>query len=528
MCGFLVYAGKPDGLEVKLQDSFKKIAHRGPDRSCEWRNAGSWWGFHRLAIMDTSTKGDQPFLDLKTKSAVVCNGEIYNFEELSKHVDHEFVSGSDCEVLLPVFKKYGIQKLCTMLDGEFAFVLFDGVSKSFYAVRDPLGIRPLFWGKTEDSTLVFASEMKALHTLCKDIQAVPPGHWFDGKEFHSYLDLTEVKAITSGDRKKVAVGIQSYLIKAVEKRLHADVPLGFLLSGGLDSSLVVAIAAKKLKKKLKTFSIGMAGDAIDLKYARIVADYLNTEHYEVIMKADDVIKILPEVIKKLETWDITTIRASIGMYLVCKYVRENTEVRVLLTGEVSDELFGYKYTDFAPDAQSFQEEAAKRIRELYFYDVLRADRCIAAHGLEARVPFSDTDFVQYVMSIDPQLKMNTNGVGKFLLRFAFQDTNILPDSILMREKAAFSDAVGHSMVDILREYADRKYSEEEFKSKTAKMKHVVPISKEGLLYREIFSSFYPGREGLIPAYWMPNPKWVGNKVVDPSARYLSNYGKSGT
>lgn len=527
MCGFLVYAGKPDGLESKLQQGFKKISHRGPDRSLEWRNAGSWWGFHRLAIMDTSRKGDQPFLDPATRSAVVCNGEIYNFEKLEEEVDHDFVSGSDCEVLLPVFRKFGIEKLCTMLDGEFAFVLYDGLSNTFYAVRDPLGIRPLFWGKTADGVLMFASEMKALHSLCKEIQAFPPGHWFDGKKFHSYLDLTKVEKVILADAKTVAQGIHTFLKKAVEKRLQADVPVGFLLSGGLDSSLVCAIAAKKLKKPLKTFSIGMVRDAIDSKYARIVADYLKTDHHEVIMSEDDVIKVLPDVIKKLETWDITTIRASIGMYLVCKYVREKTDVRVLLTGEVSDELFGYKYTDFAPDAKSFQEEAAKRIRELYFYDVLRADRCIAAHGLEARVPFSDTDFVQYVMSIDPKLKMNTNGIGKYLLRLAFQDVKILPESILMREKAAFSDAVGHSMVDILRSYAEKKYSDEEFKKKSAQFGPVHPLSKEALLYREIFSSFYPGRETLIPTYWMPNPKWVGDKVQDPSARYLSNYGASG-
>jgi asparagine synthase (glutamine-hydrolysing) len=215
------------------------------------------------------------------------------------------------------------------------------------------------------------------------------------------------------------------------------------------------------------------------------------------------------------------------MYLVCKYIREKTEVRVLLTGEVSDEMFGYKYTDFAPDAKAFQDEAAKRIRELYFYDVLRADRCIAAHGLEARVPFSDTAFVQYVMSIDPKLKMNTTGVGKYLLRMSFQEAKILPESILMREKAAFSDAVGHSMVDILKAYADAKYSDEEFKTKSSKLGPITPISKEGLLYREIFSSYYPGREGMIPAYWLPNSTWTNCGVLDPSARYLPNYGASG-
>lgn len=526
MCGFVVYTGTHEGKVQSIEKAFQKIAHRGPDRyNCVETEAG-WWGFHRLAIMDTSTKGDQPFTDDEKQSYVVCNGEIYNFEELTHTVEHEFISGSDCEVILPVFQKYGIEKLCQMLDGEFAFVLYDGSASKYYAARDPLGIRPIFWGKTADGHVVLASEMKALHPICKTVQAFPPGHWFDGKEFHSYMDLTKVKQFINPDMKTRTHGINTLLTDAIIKRLHADVPVGFLLSGGLDSSLVCGVAAKFLNKPLKTFSIGMAKDAIDLKYARVVADYLKTDHTEVIMKEDEVVALLPELIEKLETWDITTIRASIGMYLVCKYIRQNTDVKVLLTGEVSDELFGYKYTDFAPTPESFQEEAAKRIRELYFYDVLRADRCIAAHGLEARVPFSDTKFVQYVMSLDPKLKMNTNGVGKYLLRMAFKDTGIIPDSILMREKAAFSDAVGHSMVDILRDHAEKKYSDEEFKKRCSTMGPVHPISKEALLYREIFSSFYPGREDIIPAYWMPNPKWT--KVNDPSARFLSNYGASGT
>lgn len=527
MCGFLVFTAQANACEKNLQEAFEKISHRGPDRSIIWKNSQSWWGFHRLAIMDTSYNGDQPFVDPKTESAVVCNGEIYNFEALSQDVNHNFISGSDCEVLLPFFHQYGIASLCANLDGEFAFVLYDGLSKTFYAVRDPMGIRPLFYGKTSDGTFVFASEMKAIHSLCKDVQAFPPGHWFDGERFHCYLDLTKVDQIVSEDEKVVTERIQFLLTKTVEKRLQADVPVGFLLSGGLDSSLVCAIASKAIAKPLQTFSIGMAHDAIDLKYARIVADFLKTDHHEVLMSEEEVIEILPKLIQKLETWDITTIRASIGMYFVCQYIREKTDVRALLTGEVSDELFGYKYTDFAPSPEEFQKEAEKRIRELYFYDVLRADRCIAAHGLEARVPFSDKEFVKYVMSLDPKMKMNTKGIGKYLLRMAFKESKILPDVILMREKAAFSDAVGHSMVDILRSYAEKKYSDEEFQLKADRLGPIRPISKEGLLYRDIFLSFYPDREAVIPAYWLPNSQWSNCKVLDPSARFLPNYGSSG-
>ena len=233
------------------------------------------------------------------------------------------------------------------------------------------------------------------------------------------------------------------------------------------------------------------------------------------------------MIELLATYDITTIRASMGMYLVCKYIHENTDIRVLLTGEISDELFGYKYTDFAPSAEEFQKESQKRIRELHYYDVLRADRCISVNSIEARVPFGDLDFASYVMAIDPQKKMNVYGKGKYLLRHAFEDGSYLPHDILMREKAAFSDAVGHSMVDYLKEYANGKYTDAEFEEKRKKYAHVPPISKESLLYREIFEKYYTGQSQMIPAFWMPNETWPGCKVDDPSARVLSNYGDSG-
>ena len=215
------------------------------------------------------------------------------------------------------------------------------------------------------------------------------------------------------------------------------------------------------------------------------------------------------------------------MYLVCKAIHEQTDVRVLLTGEVSDELFGYKYTDFAPSAEEFQKEAQKRMRELYAYDVLRADRCISVHSLEARVPFGDLDFVHYVMSIDPEMKMNRHGVGKYLLRRAFDGEGLLPDGILWREKAAFSDAVGHSLADNLKALAERMYSDADFEHKRRRYTFSQPFTKESLLYREIFEKFYPGQAEMVPGFWMPNRNWAGCDVGDPSARYLSNYGDSG-
>ena len=245
-----------------------------------------------------------------------------------------------------------------------------------------------------------------------------------------------------------------------------------------------------------------------------------------IITKEDVLSSLETVIKILGTYDITTIRASMGMYLICKAIHEKTDIRVLLTGEISDELFGYKYTDFAPDANAFQAESEKRIRELHMYDVLRADRCISVNSLEARVPFGDLDFVKYVMSIDPEMKLNKYGKGKYLLRKAFEG-DYRPDGTLWREKAAFSDAVGHSMVDYLKEHAENCFSDEQFKSKRKKYIHAQPFTKESLLYREIFERYYPGQSEMISDFWMPNRDWKGCNVNDPSARVLSNYGDSG-
>ena len=323
--------------------------------------------------------------------------------------------------------------------------------------------------------------------------------------------------------------MQKYPRQALRRRGKAavsDAKLGFLLSGGLDSSLVCAIAQRKSETPIRTFAIGMSEDAIDLKYAKQVADYIGSEHTEVIMTRWQVLEALEDVIRLLATYDITTIRASMGMYLLCKWIHENTDIRVLLTGEVSDELFGYKYTDFAPSPEEFQKEAEKRVRELHMYDVLRADRCISVNSLEARVPFGDLDFVQYVMSLDPAIKINRYGKGKYLLRRSFEG-GYLPRDILYREKAAFSDAVGHSMVDHLKAHAESLYSDAEFERLRRKYRHARPFTKESLLYREIFEAYYPGQSRMVVDFWMPNRAWEGCDVDDPSARVLSNYGDSG-
>ena len=509
-----------------LKACFDRTISRGPDLSRFEKIPCGYLGFHRLAIMGLDDRGMQPFhLNL---DAVVCNGELYGFRPLRDRLlaKYELHSQSDCEILLPLYHEYGVEMFKT-LDAEFALILWDGTQKKLIAARDPIGIRPLYYGRLADGEWAFASEPKNLLGLCETILPFPPGHyWIDG-QFIQYADPAYVGYFTMKTEEEVCPKLRRLLMDGVQKRLDADAPVGFLLSGGLDSSLVCAIAQKMLKKPIRTFAIGMDIDAIDLKYARMVADYIGSEHTEVIISEQDVIEALPTVVELLGTWDITTIRASIGMYLVCKWIHEHTDVRVLLTGEISDELFGYKYTDFAPNAAAFQEEAEKRIRELHVYDVLRADRCISVNSLEARVPFGDLKFVRYAMSIDPELKMNRHSMGKYLIRKAFADDHILPDEILWRQKAAFSDAVGHSMVNDLKALAEKTYTDKEFAEKASKYDYCRPFTKESLLYRELFERYYPGQARMIPDFWMPNKTWPGCDVDDPSARVLSNYGASG-
>lgn len=524
MCS-IIGLSKCDDFE-KIKKSFEKSNSRGPDGTSYYNANSALLGFKRLAIMGLNEFGMQPFS--YDDKVLVCNGEIYGFRDIKIELlkkGYSFKSDSDCEILLPLFKEFGFE-MFSKLDAEFALIIYDKKEDKIIAARDPLGIRPLYYGKSKSNdTYIFASEPKILVDLVEDIFPFPPGYYFDGEKFIQYSFITDVESKHTRMRD-VEKNIHSLLVEGVRKRLDSDAPIGFLLSGGLDSSLVCSIATKILKKPIETFAIGMEKDAIDLKYAKEVADYLNTNHHEVIITRDDVISSLEEVIYNLETYDITTIRASVGMYLLCKYIHENTDIKVLLTGEISDELFGYKYTDYAPNPEEFQKESKKRIDEIHMYDVLRADRCISSNSLEARVPFGDLAFVKYVMEIDPKIKMNRYNKGKYLLRKAFEG-DYLPKDILYREKAAFSDAVGHSLVEDIKEFAEDYYTDEEFEINRKKYTFAQPFTKESLMYREIFEKYYPGQAHMIKDFWMPNKSWKGCNVDDPSARFLKNYGDSG-
>jgi len=529
MCGILGYIGEKLSKE-RFQDALSKLNNRGPDMSKTIKLGNGFIGFARLAIMELTEKGMQPFY--LNNNLAVCNGAIYGFRGTKENLikkGYKFDSDSDCEIILPLYQEMG-EKMFETLDAEFALIIYDGKTQTFVVARDPVGIRPLFYVQNEKE-IAFASEAKALVGIMDgEIKPFPAGHYYKDGKFICYNNISHANQFINDSQEKIYKNIHDKLVDGIVKRLDSDAPVGFLLSGGLDSSLVCAVASKYSKKPIKTFAIGMVDDAIDLKYAKQVADFIGSDHTEIYMTKDDVLNCLDELIYKLETWDITTIRASVGMYLLCKAIKENTNIRVLLTGEISDELFGYKYTDFAPSANEFQKESEKRIREIFQYDVLRADRCIASNSLEARVPFGDLKFVKYVMSINPEKKLIKNyGKGKFLLRKSFEQDGILPESILWREKAAFSDAVGHSMVDYIKEFAEQKYTDDEFNErKNLYSYHCPPFTKESLLYREIFEKHYPKMAKMISDYWMPNKSWKGlDTVADPSARVLSNYGDSG-
>lgn len=549
MCSILGFCGKK-GDYKEVEQALAKTHSRGPDASRIVNTGNGWLGFNRLSIMGLTETGMQPFvygqkcslrmsdgtaesegigIPSGSETVLVCNGEIYGFRPLKEELigkGYQFISESDCEILPALYHEYGTD-MFGMLDAEFALILYDVGADTYIAARDPIGIRPLYYGTTEDGTYVFASEPKNLLSLTEKIFPFPPGHYFKNGDFIKYRDMSEVSEYNRDDAEKVTKNIHDLLIEGVKKRLDSDTPVGFLLSGGLDSSLVCGIAAGISDKPLETWAIGMDIDAIDLKYAREVADYIHSNHHEVIISEKDVTDALETVIELLGTYDITTIRASIGMYLVCRAIHEKSDIRVVMTGEISDEIFGYKYTDFAPDALEFQREAEKRIREIHMYDVLRADRCISVNSLEARVPFGDLEFVEYCMAIDPEKKMNKYGKGKYLLRQAFEKDALIPKSILWREKAAFSDAVGHSLKDALTRYAEKQYTDSEFEEGVKKYSHARPFTKESLLYRDIFERYYPGESQMVVDFWMPNRNWEGCNVTDPSARVLSNYGDSG-
>ena len=536
--------------EEYIKNNFMKGKERGPEYS-KIQNREEMYnnillGFHRLAINGLDEESHQP-IEIDNYS-LICNGEIYNYKELFKTMNITPKTKSDCEVIIHLVKRYGIEETLDLLDGVFAFVLLDKNSNKIHIARDIYGVRPLFMGFADETkeTCCFASEIKMLNGFCHEITPFLPGTYseiiYSIDENYSWWDytiknrhynsgyITSSYCLTGKNKdeffKESCETIKNSLIQAVKKRVeNTDRPIACLLSGGLDSSLITSLVnyiKKDSYNKLETYSIGFKGSQ-DLKYARIVADYLDTKHHEIIVEEKDFLDAIPKVIKVIESYDTTTVRASVGNYLVSKYIKEHSDAKVIFNGDGSDEITGgYLYFHEAPDNIAFDKECKRLLKDIHLYDVLRSDRSIASNGLEARTPFLDKTFVANYLSIPLELRNHRiNGkCEKYLLREAFKD--FLPDEVLYRTKEAFSDGVSkqtRSWYEIIQEHVEKQNVD------TSKIyNHNQPTTKEQYYYRELFEKYYNGCEKVIPYFWMP--RFV--EATDSSARTLNIYKKSNT
>lgn len=519
MCGILAAIGKTIDYD-QVKRASKKMVHRGPDESdAVITEAGHMLCHERLSIIDLHT-GKQP-IQGTSNAYMVHNGEIYNYKELKETVlsDHLFKTSSDSEVIVHLYEKYKYEFL-NMLDGVFAFVVVDG--DDFIAGRDPIGVKPMYYGEDEAGNMYFASEMKALSDICISFAAFPPGHFYTPetgfvKYFHPQW-LDKDSAIQSLQYYKIREG----LIEATRKRLASDVPVGVLLSGGLDSSLTSSIASRLMKErgeKLHSFSIGLDENAPDLIAARRVAKFLGTEHHEVHFTIKEGMEAIKKLVWHLETYDVTSIRASTPMYLMSKVIRD-TGVKVVLSGEGADEIFGgYLYFRNAPSDEAFQQETIDRVLKLSTADCLRADKSTMAYSLEARVPFLDKSFLDLAMTIETSHKKPSSykGVEKYILRKAFDtpENPFLPEDVLWRQKEQFSDGVGYSWIDALIAFCEEQISDAELACASELFPINTPTTKEAYFYRRIFHQFYPQDSAAKTVKkWIP--KWQENE--DPSGR----------
>jgi len=550
MCGIELLlsktAEKQKELFLKL---FERIKNRGPEDTelieKIVKDTLVMIGFQRLKINDTSDSGNQPFVFENDTDLVyvMVNGEIYNHKRLEQEEMLKVTSQSDCEVILRMYQKYynskiySNQKLVDMivssLDGVFAGSIIhinkEKESIDMYAFRDRYGVRPLYYGTTE-SSIALSSELKGLVGMVENIKQFQPGtilHYSNG-----YISIMEYfnhkHPIRVFDEKKALDGIRYHFEQAVMKRMMSDRPMCCLLSGGLDSSLVASVLAKLSKERIHTFCIGMEGGE-DFKYAKMVAQHINSIHHEIVLTQQDFLDALPEVVRVIETYDGTTCRASTGQYLVSKYIKENTDFKVVYVGEGSDELTGgYMYFHNAPDELAFDKECKRLLKDIHYFDGKRSDRCISHFGLESRVPFLDRDFTDYYLSIEPKLRYHKlNGViEKYLLRKAFDKESgydYLPEEVLWRKKEAFSDGVSSkkkSWYEIIQDYVKKEIGEEFEEMKKKYGWYLMPYNEELYYYRKIFEKHYPDCELVLPYFWLP--KWSGN-ILEASARVLKVY-----
>ena len=511
MCGIIcAFNTRGDKLlRTRVLEMAKTIRHRGPDWSGIYSNENAIIAHERLAIVDPSS-GQQPLFSQENRYVLAANGEIYNHKELRKEFpEYNFSTKSDCEVILPLFEKYGPNFL-DKLNGIFAFAIYDSKKDEYFIARDHMGIIPLYIGWDNKDVFYVSSELKALEGQCSKIELFPPGNYLFNSDnnFKSWYkrdweDFENVKDLKSNIEK-----LRESLENAVHRQLMSDVPYGVLLSGGLDSSITSAIAKKYSQKRIESndkqpawwpqlhsFSVGLKGSP-DLVAAKKVADHIGTIHHEIIFTIQEGLDAVKDVIYNLETFDITTVRASTPMYLMARVIK-SMGIKMVLSGEGADELFGgYLYFHKAPSAKDFHEETVRKLKKLHMYDCLRANKSLAAWGVEGRVPFLDKEFIDIAMSLNPKDKMiNNERMEKWILRKAFED--YLPDEILWRQKEQFSDGVGYNWIDSLKDFVSEFISDKDMADAKIKFPIKPPQTKEEYYYRSLFSKHFPSNTAAM-------------------------------
>ena len=535
-------------LRSKVLEMSRRIRHRGPDWSGIHSSENAILAHERLGIVDP-TSGKQPIYSKDKKIILAANGEIYNHRLLRKEIsDYDFSTGSDCEVILALFKKKGVDFIDD-LNGIFAFAIYDENKDEYLIARDHMGIIPLYMGWDKKGTFFVASELKSLEGFCDKIELFPPGHYLSSKEgklIKWYKRDWENYDNVSNNSTEID-HLRNALSKAVKRQLMSDVPYGVLLSGGLDSSITSAVAKIYADKRIESndqkaawwptlhsFAVGLEGSP-DLKAAKKVADYIGTVHHEIIFTIQEGIDAISDVIYHLETYDVTTIRASTPMFLMARVIK-SMGIKMVLSGEGSDEIFGgYLYFHKAPNDKEFHNETVRKLNKLHQYDCLRANKALAAWGIEGRVPFLDKEFMDVAMSINPKDKMiSEQRMEKWVLRKAFED--LLPKEVAWRQKEQFSDGVGYSWIDTLKEMVENEISDEIFTNASQKFPVNPPMNKEEYYYRNIFESHFPSKAAAesvpsVPSVACSSPialKWDASfqGKNDPSGRAIVTHQES--
>ena len=547
MCGIVCafdLKQKSEVLRPQVLEMAKAIRHRGPDWSGIYSDKKAILAHERLAIVDPAS-GKQPLFSEDKKLVLAANGEIYNHRDLrSQFPDYKFQTESDCEVILALYKEKGVDFIDEM-NGIFGFAIYDSEKDEYFIARDHMGIIPLYIGWDKHGTFYVASELKALEGTCTKIELFPPGHYMSSKdgEFVQWYkrDWTDYEAVK--DNETNITELRQALEDAVHRQLMSDVPYGVLLSGGLDSSVTSAIAKKYAQRRIEaddkeqawwpqlhSFSVGLEGSP-DLAAAQKVADHIGTVHHEIQFTIQEGLDAIRDVIYKLETYDITTIRASTPMYLMARVIK-SMGIKMVLSGEGADELFGgYLYFHKAPNAQEFHEETVRKLSKLHMYDCLRANKSLAAWGIEGRVPFLDKEFMDVAMRLNPKDKMITpERMEKWVVRKAFED--MLPESVAWRQKEQFSDGVGYSWIDTLKALVDSEISDEQMENAHFRYPIQTPQNKEEYYYRTIFESHFPSDAAALSVPQEPSVacstkialEWdeAFKNMNDPSGRAVAN------